>query len=108
MSPSTVRIAKPFPLGHQPSCASWRGELSKTVTLRPGRGQDRPLLPAAGGQAEHVGAGQRREPGARHRDRRREQDAPLAPPRGGHDLAGLTGIVHGLPSATCRFQASRL
>ena len=98
---------KPFPLGH----LAITGELARRVIedrhLCAGRGQDRPLLSTARSQAEHVRAGQRRKPDPRHGDRGGEHDRPLPAPAAA-TASLLTGIVHGLPAATWRFQASRL
>ena len=98
---------EPIPLGH----LAITGKLARRVVvdrhLRAGRGQDRPLLPppearqstsAPGNGGNHArGTGMEGVSPIDHSPRRAGSTAPL-----------LTGIVHGSPAATWRFEASRL
>ena len=74
-----VVMVRPSRSATSRSCASWRGELSKTVTT----------APAAGGQAQHGPPGEiSREPLAGDGLGLGQDNGPIALPRGGDDLGG--------------------
>ena len=97
MSPSTVVSSSPSRLATSPVLRQLPGRVVEHRDPRACRGEHRPLLAAAAGQAQHVQPGEvGREPVARDRLVPDQHDRPVPGP-GRRDHLGPDRTVHSLP-----------